>query len=243
MSALLLAMQLSMSLTPGQSVTVTCSGQWANVQTTTTLRGDCVAVPPPATGTASLCDANLNENALIVHPEPLGSGRTWEGFLQIDDRVTQSYRACGRALDHVDLWLNHDSMTNGVLVVRVYAHAGTYGVSSKPAGAVAAASTPTPGWLAESDPLVLNMQNMPAGILRYSVRFSGLSRIRRTAGTALVFSVDWRPSSTDQHNTIGLHADSLGRHAGNLYNDAPCTSTLTCNLQQDDLRFAVYEAQ
>jgi len=234
--------QITLAHSSGDSPQVTC------VEASPDIAGSCVEVStePLVRASAVLGDSNWTAAPTgIVHEEPCGTGaRTWEGNTQIDDRIMQSYTGRGGVLSRIDLRLSEQELTNGTAVLRVYRHAGTYGVSSAPVGAVPRPQTPTPGWIAESEPIRLTATSMQPGTNIYSFSFIGLNRLPQPVGRPFLFSVDWRPigpNSNARKNTFGMQFSGPmpNTHPGNAYQDGACPTVPS--VTGLDLLFRVWE--
>jgi len=152
-----------------------------------------------------------------LHPNGMAE-LTWDGEWQVDDRFGQSFVATGGVLDRIVVPVGMDEVdVDGIAVVLVYAHAGTYGTSSTPLNPAAPEDTPTPDWLAESDPIAIVYPTGPTGWLEFA--FTGANRIYLEPGQHYVWILDWRPTAGIYTNTIELSADVTPTHAGNAYVD------------------------
>lgn len=186
-----------------------------------------------------------------IHPQARAAAPTtaWNGEPMLDDRPGQSFTGQGGVLQSFGLNLSYDqgnpAYPDGDAVIRIYAHAGTFGTSSAPLNAAAEADTPTPGWLAESDPLTFTPSDPPTGMTDFT--FSGVNRITLTNGTRYVGILTWRPNDTDQENTVSVSGDGIGPdppgnegdyHAGNVYVDGYSNNFSQASW---DLYFRVYE--
>jgi hypothetical protein len=174
-----------------------------------------------ATGTVLLDSYTGGGTGSPIHPGPIGS-LDWRGEQQVDDRPMQSADTDGGGiLDSVDFKIGNDQsfVIGGDTLARIYTHSGTFGTSSAPAGAAAQASTPTPGWLAESD--AVNWDDSEPGTPAwYQHDFSSTDRIQLPPATKVMVAADWLATSGDNANTVAFQADGTGgTHGGNVYID------------------------
>lgn len=151
------------------------------------------------------------------------SSLTWDGEYQVDDRFGQSFQVtAGGLLTKISVEIGMDEVdVDGTAVVRLYNHVGVYGTTSAPANAAAPADTPTPGWLAESDPIAIVYPAGPTGWLDFE--FTGANLLWLEPGY-YVWICDWRPVDGIYTNAIELSADVTPTHAGNAYVDGENSS-------------------
>lgn len=153
-----------------------------------------------------------------VHPNGMNE-LAWNGEWQVDDRPGQSFTGNGGFLDKIEMRIGSDDTdTDGYAIIRVYAHQGTFGTSSEPLNAADPEDTPTPGWLAESDP---NYYTTAIGSVDWrTFNFTGANRIRLEEGVNYIFILDWQPSTGVYENSILTSGDgSTLSHPGNTYMD------------------------
>jgi hypothetical protein len=168
--------------------------------------------------------SNLRDNVNYLQSPPGGlhpngiNELNWLGNWQVDDRFGQSFTAAGGILDKIVLAIGIDEPdTDGLCLVRVYEHAGTFGTTSAPLNAAARNDTPTPGWLAQSESIHIDVVNGPTGWLTFD--FLGANRIYLTAGQHYIWISDWQPTAGIYTNTIEYSADTTPTHSGNAYVD------------------------
>jgi hypothetical protein len=178
------------------------------------------------------------------HSNPLGT-LTWEGTQQLDDRFGQSFTGAGGWLHAIEMRMGNDqgnaSYPDGTAYVRVYEHAGTFGTSSAPANAAADEDTPTPGWLAKSDALILT-PSMSTSATWLAHTFTDENRIYLEPGVRYMLITDWVPNDTNNLNTFSYSGDGNNSgvlHGGNMYVDGDSPNW---GVHADwDLHFRVYE--
>lgn len=172
------------------------------------------------------------------HPNPMPSTLTWEGEYQVDDRFGQSFTASGGILDKIVMPISIDEAdTDGTAIVRLYGHQGVYGVSSAPLNAADPEDTPTPGWLAISEAVHIDVVNGPVGWLEFE--FTGANRIHLVGGEYYMLMADWRATSPLYTNTIEFDADVTPTHSGNAYVDGAGANNGP--FLAGDVKFAVFE--
>lgn len=183
---------------------------------------------------------------MAIHPQPHASFTTWLGDPQVDDRPGQSFTAYGDFLDKISVRLVYDqgngSYPDGYAIIRVYEHQGTYGTSSAPLNPASPANTPTPDWIAVSDPIIFT-PSMSTSAQFYDFLFTELNRIKLVPGAPYVFILDWVPYVRDDVNTWAASGDAINSgtlHTGNLYIDGFSTNNNGPRATWD-LYFRVYE--
>lgn len=153
------------------------------------------------------------------------TGVTWEGYYKVDDRFCALFQGNGGILDKIGVWLGSDSAdesTDGTALVRVYEMdpATTPGTDGAPLNAAAQGSTPTPGWLAESDHNIYTYATVNPGSEK-DFNFTGDDRIYLELDKWYVLSVDWRPTTGSYNNLIECDViTDPASHPGNVYIDA-----------------------
>lgn len=202
--------------------------------------------PDSFTGGSVLEDNFSGGSGGSFHPQPYPTQTTWQGNIQVDDRMCQSFTAAGGKWSKATLNLTDSRVdTDGTAYARIYEHTGTYGTSSAIANAGSpadqtASGTPTKNWLAESDGVALGA-SFSSGDVDFTA--SGDNQIRLTAGTHYVLCGDWVPNNNLANNTFAWTGDVLNSgtlHAGNMYNDG--YSDTNNGIDADwDLHFSVYE--
>jgi hypothetical protein len=79
----------------------------------------------------TIVDDSQGTGELGVHPQPDVAATTWEGHIQVDDRLGQVFLGRGGYLDHVDFYFGPDEGVpadcDGAYVVRVYDTQGVRG--------------------------------------------------------------------------------------------------------------------
>lgn len=191
---------------------------------------------------SNLADNNSTSGGGNLHPNPQ-AGAAWTGEFQVDDRFGQSILGMGGILDKITMLVGPGSTDPGVveagdIVVRVYATQGTHGVDAAPLNPAAAADTPTPGWLAQSDPL--RVDGATFTYTWHDLTFSGLNRIRLEKDICYMLIIDWWADFSDYNNTVVFSGDGTLPHAGNAYVDG---NSVNWGVRTDfDLRFKVYES-
>lgn len=150
-----------------------------------------------------------------IHPNPNGE-TAWTGKRQVDDRPGQSLAGGGGFLNQVKTQISVDALTDGNTVARIYEHAGTFGTTSAPLNAAAVNDTPTPGWIAQSDPIYFDTGS-PTQV--YTFDFDSSNKPLLVNGTHYMLLFDWWAESTDFTNTIVFTGDSTPTAAGNAYID------------------------
>jgi hypothetical protein len=199
-----IAMQVAVSLSPGDRAEVTCAGQFGAITSAAgVVSVPCEAVPPPPPpGTVVLGDAMplpANGAGVVIHQSSglyvAGPGSaprlTTDGAFQVDDRAGSVFSGLGCELDSIEVFVGGDYRggTDGYALVRVYG-AGTTQTTIR-------ANTPTAGWAAVSDALSLTSAD-PVQWRRLA--FTGAQRIPTTA--SMWFAVDWIPSANDPLNML-----------------------------------------
>jgi len=193
--------------------------------TGTDAQGDTVRYQVQISDASDFADgSNLRDNVNYLqspvgglHPNGLNE-LNWLGNWQVDDRFGQSFTATGGILDKIVLAVGIDEAdTDGLCLVRVYTHAGTFGTTSAPLNAAERNDTPTPGWLAQSESIHIDVANGPTGWLEFD--FTGANRIYLTAGEHYIWISDWQPTSGIYTNTIEYSSDTTPTHSGNAYVD------------------------
>jgi hypothetical protein len=152
-----------------------------------------------------------------LHPNGVDE-LTWDAVFQVDDRFGQSFEVTtGGLLRKLSTHIGMDEVdVDGTAVVRIYNHAGVYGTTSAPANAADPEDTPTPGWLAESDPIAIVYPAGPTGWLEFE--FTGDDLLWLEPGY-YIWICDWRPDAGIYTNAIELSGDLSPTHAGNAYID------------------------
>jgi hypothetical protein len=185
---------------------------------------------------------------LSVHPQ-YGGGTAWDTYPLIDDRPGMSFPAHGGKMHKMGWFLGNDqgngSYPDATAVVRIYLDAGTYGTTSAPPNPPADEDdTPTPDWIAESDPLTFTsaMSSTPAF---YDFTFSGANLIHLTPGVKYMGILSWRPNDTNSQNTVSVAGDAINSgslYAGNAYMDGNNSNPALRGVQATwDFYFRVYE--
>ncbi|MGE0463258.1 MAG: hypothetical protein AB7Q16_17985 [Vicinamibacterales bacterium] len=197
-----------------------------------------------ATGTVILDQWQATDGTpFTIHPGPLSGQTTWNGQQQVDDRPLQSFDAGGGGMLYsATLYATNDQAgtISGDTFARIYTHSGTYGTSSAPANAAAAADTPTPDWLAESAHRTWD-DSEPVAQNPYEHLFSGVNSIQLTPSTKYVLGFDWDATTDSSTNTIGIVATQSGSHGGNGYIDG---NSANYGVQATyDIRFIVQSFQ
>lgn len=173
-----------------------------------------------------------------IHPNPLITGDTPYGDIQVDDRPGTSFTATGGILDHIDIYLGlqNDPVVDGTAYVRIYEHAGVYGTSSQPKFATSGANTPSPEWLAISD---ANVWTYTVGSPTWhSFNFTGNNRIKLDANTYYILVVDWVPNDRNYENAIAVRVSTDLGYSGNLWVDGQSVNYGVYSVA--DLLFRVY---
>lgn len=153
----------------------------------------------------------------IIHPNPLAT-LAWNGNRQIDDRPQMSFLSTGNSeLDNARVRIGTDTDCNGTAVLLVYRAEGVYGTSNAPENPALPEDTPTPGWIAESDPMLLTTPNEAIAWREFT--FSGANRIPFEEGEVYMLGVDWRPINATFTNTLLVEVDNTPGAAGNMYID------------------------
>lgn len=199
-----LSLQIAVSLAPGERADVTCAGQFGAVTSSGgVVSVPCEAVPPPPPpGSVVLGDhAELpgNGGGVIIHQSSgfyvAGPGSaprlTAEGAYQVDDRAGGRFVGLGCTLHAVEVYVGGDYRggTQGQARIRVYA-GDTPQVTS-------GAQTPTPGWIAVSEPLSLTSAD---AVQWRAFAFTGSQRVPTTADQW--FAVDWQPATNTFENLL-----------------------------------------
>ena len=157
----------------------------------------------PAAGVALRDSDGLSATSGGFHENGMNA-LTWQGNYQVDDRFGHTFVAYGGAIDHVRTWIDTREAIGlgGTAVARIYAIQGTPGTDAAPLNAAAAANTPTPGWLAESDAMTLSTSINE----EREFAFSGANRIHLTPGGEQAFSDAWQVESHGRHHKMALTA-------------------------------------
>lgn len=189
-------------------------------------------------GTLTLVDS-VSGSGSNLHPNPAGT-TAWTGEYQVDDRFGQSFNGAGGAkfLVRAEAFIEPDTATDGDSVARIYNHAGTYGSTGTPANPAAPTDTPTPGWLAESDPVYFDTGSTQQW---YAFDFRGLQRVMLASATNYFLIFDWWANSTAYANTIVFGGDAGLGHDGNAYIDGDSANN---GIRSDfDLLFKIWESE
>lgn len=169
------------------------------------------------------------------HPQPM-SGTTWQGNSMIDDRMGCTFVGDGSILARAIFGLSVESDSpDGTAIARIYATQDAGGGLYEPLNAADAADTPTPGWLAESDGVVIDGTSVNGN---FTFEFTGADRIELENGVVYMVILDWVvPPSTAATNTFSMQGDSGLGYSGNTYIDGngPNNGTYTVA----DLKFTV----
>ena len=222
--------------------------------------GEITDNPDAFTGGESLEDnyGGSDGTGYTVHLNPVPSTYAWNGLPQIDDRMFQSFRGNGGRITGASFFFGaHETTptdTNGSAYALIYALEQTStnvsgtplsGSWYKPQGApdTVISGTPTPGWLAISDPLAFNPG--ASGQDWRKCTFSGGQVVQTVKGAWYGVALWWVPAgyaTTPSTNTIACAArsGSGAAHAGNLWFDGPGNYGLYNN-GGDDCWFRVYE--
>ncbi len=181
------------------------------------------------------------------HPQPHPSGLTWQGNIQVDDRMCQSFTARGGKWAKTVFPLGDSRTdTSGTSYARIYEHSGTFGTSSAPINAGApnnqtTSGTPTTNWLAISNGVSLGA-SFASGNFNFTA--SGANQIRFGAGQKYLVCGDWIPDNNLENNTWAWYGDALNAgalHNGNLYHDGYSVENSGPHAEWD-LHFSMYES-
>ncbi|EKD47539.1 MAG: hypothetical protein ACD_66C00017G0001, partial [uncultured bacterium] len=202
--------------------------------------------PNDFTGGVILADNFSGGGGGSFHPQPELTATTWQGDIQVDDRMCQSFTAVGGKWAKTVFPLGDSRVdTSGTAFARIYEHDGIFGTSSAPANAgvpanQTTAGTPTINWLAQSDGVVLGA-SFASGDFDFAA--SGANQIRFEAGANYLVCSDWIPSNNLENNTWAWSGDVLNGgslHGGNIYHDG--FSAFNHGAHSDwDLHFNIYE--
>lgn len=178
-----------------------------------------------------------------LHPNPNGT-TTWEGYGDIDDRFCYTFVVDGNGgngslIPKIVIPIDMDETdVDGEAVVRIFNISGTPGTNATPANPADQEDTPTPGWLAESDPIAIVYPTGPTGWLEFD--FTGSDLIWLPNGNYM-WQCDWHPDlgSLIYTNAIELSADVTPTHGGNTYVDS---DSANYGVRTDfDILFAIFE--
>ena len=113
----------------------------------------------------------------------------------------------------------------GALTFVLYAHSGTFGVSSIPTGAALATSEE------------FEVADLTTAYQEIELRFIGDQSVEMTASTSYVIAVEY--TGGDASNYVDVEGDTTGTHAGNQSDEAAATWTPAA---AEDLWFEVYSS-
>ena len=203
--------------------------------------------PDDFVGGTILTDSFNGGGGGSFHPQPHISGMTWQGNIQVDDRMCQSFTAQGGKWVKTVLPLGDSRVdTSGTAYTRIYEHSGVFGTSSAIANAglpnnQTTAGTPTINWLAQSNGVSLGASFVGGD---FDFAASGANQIRFAPGGKYVMCGDWIPNNNLANNTWAFSGDVLNGgtlHPGNLYHDGYSPSNHGVHADWD-LHFKMYES-
>ena len=136
----------------------------------------------------------------------------------------QSFTGDGKPLHSAVFYLRKNGLPTGNAVVKIYAHTGTFGDSSKPTGAA----------LATSD--VFDVATLTTSLALITFNFTGANRITLADGTYYVVVIEY--SGGDSSNRVYVAKDDSSQtHEGNGCNS---TDSLSWSSTSSDRVFYVY---